>query len=295
MSSNHRFDYLRKVVGTDIEDDLFDGHDDRIDLCIRAILSVPHEHPITEVRELPVDLGGLGIPTLSGIDSCRHRLVTRRRVQDFLMLHYPSLLPALQAQFRFEGEQDQDYMWELNHAISDLDAGERSYASVAKSAAAEMLRARAASFLLGLNSTEEGKPYAALFLSASSRNTGHWLRASSLPIYGTGIPFPRAHFVEALRQRLLVPFAAFSIHQEATCTCALQTDVRQVPMHPLVCTLSRGAINDRHSRVRDLLAKFLRNMLPQGNIYREPTHHQGVRLNRRPARSPPPRSLGTIL
>jgi hypothetical protein len=293
MSCSHRFDYLRKVTVKDYGRQLFADYDALIDASLLSIAAAPGHEYIRDIRELPLDKGGFGIPSQSGITAMRHYLTTQRRTQSFLEQHGPTLLPVHNNKY-YRAEGEFELFDEMHQATSTkyaaLVTGANQsnaihrYTRAARLTADVMIQARAAHLHATLAENPHSQAAAAQFLSSMGPHTGSWLRSSSLPLFGTGISFSNADFREMIRSRALIPFTA--VYGQVPTTCASCTrhpvNLAVVPMHPLVCPGSKGIIQSRHDQVRDRLARLIKTVLPTSNTQTEPDNHQGTHLHRRP-------------
>jgi hypothetical protein len=292
-SSNRRFDYVHKVTSKLFGERHFQAHDQRIDTGLMRIAAAPmHEH-IREVRELPIDLGGLSLPSTTGIESMQHYLITQQRTQLFIVKYYPYLRAVHQQRFYSEEDEGTIYselrerteaLYQLLGDDAPLMRGINMYKRAAKLSAKDMLAARARHLQQTLAASPHSRPMAAGLLSAMTANTGQWLRCTSLPMYGTGIKFSDNAFLEMLRNRLLCPFTSFYGPAPGFCACSVRVPVSlaAVPMHPLVCHTGKTISNERHDRLRDRLAKLIRVVLPESNTRIEPDNHMGILLEPRP-------------
>jgi hypothetical protein len=293
LSYNHRPDYIRKVISKAVNLQAFLEFDEAVDKALQCIAGAQLHDNFRSVRELPIDTGGLGMPSATGIDAARHYLVTHQRTLLFLQLYYRNLLPVHAERFLNTEEDQYGLLWELQESTKTRlqmaddelsDTSILSFQSAAKDAANEMIKAKTQHLHEALASSPRTTAAAAQFLSSGTPNAAYWLRATSLPPYGAGNSFTSRDFVEMLRNRLLIAFVDPDT-PGTNCTCFHRppVDLSITPSHPLWCSNSSGIIIARHNAVRDRLATLLRKVLPApGGVHVEPLRHNGVDFVRRP-------------
>jgi hypothetical protein len=292
-SYNHKFDYLHKVVVKGYGSQHFADHDALIDASLLAIAAAPTHAHLRDVRELPLNLGGLGMPSQTGITAMRHYLTTQRRTELFFEQYHQSLHPVLLNKF-YRAEDDFALFTEMHEATytqyvaiaNDISSGSamNQYTKAARIVAGEMLKARAEQLHATLAEDPFTQELAAQFLSCMAPHTGSWLRSSSLPLFGAGVPFSPDSFREMLRSRALILFNACYGDVPTQCPSCKFNPVNLTlrPMHPLICPGHQKLTKARHDHVRDRLAKLIKTVLPDGNTRMEPDNHLGVHLTRRP-------------
>jgi hypothetical protein len=292
-SYNHKFDYLHKVVRKGYGSQHFADHDALIDASLLAIAAAPSHAHLRDVRELPLNLGGLGMPSQTGITAMRHYLTTQRRTELFIEEYHQSLHPVLQNKF-YRAEDDFALFTEMHEATythyvsiaTDISAGSamNQYTKAARIVAGAMLKARAEQLHATLAESPFTQELAAQFLSCMAPNTGSWLRSSSLPLFGTGVYFSSDSFREMIRSRALILFNACYGDVPTVCPRCKVNPVNLAlrPMHPLICPGHQKAVKARHDGARDRLGKLIRTVLPDGNTRMEPDNHLGVPFTRRP-------------
>ena len=273
---NHRFDYLRKVTSVRIDPHIFREHDSRVTDCLVNITGADNSARVEVLRELPIHVGGLGIPTITGNVAARQQLITWKRVQVFLSLHHPGLLPVHNTYYR-HGEilemEDQASQLEDVNITDPILRFSRSLAE-----ALEGIHRAQAALLHGSMAMEPlTAHWAALFLSMQNSYGGRWLTTSATVARYSGTHFPDRDYREALRLRMMVPFVP-ATRGPTLCTCNRAHGIVNLAAdscHPLLCTRSRGLITERHDTVRKLLAKLLRAALPGVLVVEEPRPRQG--------------------
>jgi hypothetical protein len=294
LSSNHRFDYLHKVTSKLFGELHFQDHDQRIDSALLQIAAAPTHAHIRTIRELPIDLGDLSLPSTTGIESMQHYLITQHRTKLFLAAYHP-LLRAVHKQRFYSTEDDGTIFSALTDSTDEnyyrpVAAGApqelsiNRYKKAVKIAMKGMVQARATHLQALLAGDPRTQAIAAGLLSAMTENAGQYLRCTVLPQYGTGIKFSDNAFLEMLRHRLLILFTAPYGPAPGNCTCSTHAPINlsALPMHPLVCPAARIIIVERHDMIRDRLAKLIRVMVPENNTRVEPDNHQGALFVRRP-------------
>lgn len=127
-SCNHRFDYIRKVVSPSLDRAPFQRSDDNIDASLRDIFRIQENNPISAIRSLPLDLGGMGMPTLLGTDHDRHYLVSQHRTQAFLSTYYPDQLGVHSSRFPTNSADG------LGPRTTDIASGDTPFYIAAKKA-----------------------------------------------------------------------------------------------------------------------------------------------------------------
>jgi hypothetical protein len=292
LSTNHRFDYLRKVMSKDYSRLDFDEHDDRIDKALLGIAASPSADHLRDVRELPIDLGGLSMPSNTGVEAMQHYLTTQERTKQFLEEFYPPLNAVHEQKFySIEGEHNlytELYESAITHFQELADENEANrinhFKNALKRAARAMIKARAQRLHASLAASPHSHAWAAQLMSTTTPNAGQWLRCTSLPQFGMGITFSDNDYLEALRNRLLIPFSAIPGPYNQQCSCALvhPVNLTVLPMHPLMCPGSKGIVQNRHNKLRDCLAKLLRKTVSPETTRIEPDNHNGAHLRRRP-------------
>jgi hypothetical protein len=272
-----------------IAEEVFQGHDELIDDRLMELVPGADRGTLARLRGLPLQQGGLGIPALCGVDSERHYAMTRRRVTAFLEEFHPHLIPVHRDNFYHgEGRRSEAIMELEEEAQRRMpearDEGDAimAFSRVARRVTYETIEAIRTGLQEELAALPATRGFAAQLRSSLHGNSGTWMREIP-PFEGAGT-FPEAAFKEALRNRLLVPFAGSGQRGRLPCTCRGDgpVDIAQDPTHPFVCPHSKGLIKGRHDAVRDRLSKFLRSKVPGGRVEVEPRRHQGRDFTRFP-------------
>jgi hypothetical protein len=92
---NHKADYIYKTMANTAQTSgIFDSFDDGIDEALLAIAGHTDPAELRRLRQLPLELGGLGLPTVGGDSGTRHRLITACRAWNFMEAHRKHLQGA---------------------------------------------------------------------------------------------------------------------------------------------------------------------------------------------------------
>jgi hypothetical protein len=124
-----------------------------------------------------------------------------------------------------------------------------------------------------LKSRPETRAFAATLISQSDASASKWLTSPD-SCSGIGPKLDGKFFIEALRQRCLIPYAASTNAERLFCPCRQgrnAIDLAVQPFHWDVCHYSQGLKTDRHNHMVSHTARLLRSVGFAAEI--EPTRH----------------------
>ena len=269
FSYNSRMDYLRKTSSDAIVNTgIFAEYDALIDSAILTTGIADCRDRIHELRALPLNKGGLGMPLLEGHHGRRHHLVTAMRAREFLKLSYSQFLHAHTTTFNpkdvdIDGtppEEITEALYELREKHPTEDAL-HIFATALRKRGAEADIDAAANFHQYLLANDE-EAAAAVFLSTQGVKQSFLLFSTSLRLHSE-TQLTNKEYIEAARFLLLSPFK-MNADGFFTCRCRKENPWKLLthPFHSSNCPLNSSERTFRHSAIVSLLCKLLRRRSP---------------------------------
>ena len=277
FSYNSRMDYLRKTSSDAIVNTgIFAEYDALIDSAILTTGIADCRDRIHELRALPLNKGGLGMPLLEGHHGRRHHLVTAMRAREFLKLSYSQFLHAHTTTFNpkdvdIDGtppEEITEALYELREKHPTEDAL-HIFAMALRKRGTEADINAAANFHQYLLANDE-EAAAAVFLSTQGVKQSFLLFSTSLRLH-SDTQLTNKEYIEAARFLLLSPLK-MNADGFFTCRCRRENpwNLLTHPFHSSNCPLNSLERTFRHSSVCSLLCKLFRKASPTSRVSPEP-------------------------
>jgi len=257
-------DYVDKALPSIMRKDLVDV--DR-DINLHAFVAASEDVQVIDlrhclsIRSLPLNLGGLGLPRLSGMDGQLHCMQSRAATKAHLTFNNQQSLinisnsnwPTLSF-----GSADREF---INHDPLDNipDHGVMNPKKLIRLLKKQIWK----NLVDELNgASQQGK--AAMLISTKYETSGAWLHSGiESNVYYGKFRFYNEEFLDALSLRcLFTPFITGpGTGLNEICVCPDHVSYSQEPLHCLECRNNQGPYQTRHNSIRDALSDALKSGL----------------------------------
>lgn len=282
-----RLDYLAKVIPTAlVQYDLFLNFDTSILECLKTVMGFEHssEHVLRLMAALPPAMGGLGITPVAGVDGLRHRRLTFERVYEFLLTPERNhLVPRF---FERYAPGNAGAEAGFREAVDQLTVEVQAQSQLQKVRVAAKRVVRTCysesrdGLVVALTDRPETQSAAAFLIGTETAVGGFWVDTFADSFVAGGLRVEDGKFAEAIRARVMAPFAA-PVGGPRLCDCndlgQAPVDLRRDPYHPAQCRKNGGVRTDCHDQVvRCLYTLIKQSGAGAGTrVHEEPRDYRG--------------------
>lgn len=261
--------YLTRVSGLSIAGPVLEDFDDIIQVCLSEIVRSTDEELMlegNELKELPARYGGLGLPRLSTLAGMKAEIQSQLAFKEFASICCRDLLPAIHpicnpivAEMNAELAQVTS-----DSIIMEEDQGtclrerlikqQKMTKSAAFSVIDKIYKTKSQEYHQRLlESNRQG--HAAWYLSGCSPGGSRW--TSFLSGNDPRFHFESEEFVDALRNRLLLPAVLDTVDITIQCQCKQRVNINSIPLHLLNCECVSRLKTIRHSQILHAVAQAI--------------------------------------
>jgi hypothetical protein len=227
-----------------------------------------------EIKNLPADMGGLGMKDISNISQEAWTAAWLHSMK-YVQTHFPEFLQLMDTNQYDPGVVDRVLSIpaphvpanrHFNEVVLPLITSDKKLPTQRELSKAQD-KPRHEALLDRLRSTEDTKHLAAWVLSSSTKGISSWLYSACT----TDMQVRVGHeaFKEGLRLRCLVPPHQDPVPLQVPRACQSCRNDNVPPLHALGCKAASGARIKRHDNIRDCLMDFINKVEPDAILTRE--------------------------